>query len=110
MASVGKLASWTWHGNTYKESRPAWATIQLIQYTGPLCICLISYRFDTPKNYILCFLPKNPLFNMPSFTVFKGSKDGVVRAGTTTKPDQLVGDQVLLKVTASGLCGTGMLL
>ena len=44
---------------------------------------------------------------MPSFTVFKGSKDGSIKKSTTTKPDDLTGDQVLIKVTASGLCGTG---
>jgi threonine dehydrogenase-like Zn-dependent dehydrogenase len=44
---------------------------------------------------------------MPTFTVFKGSKDGVLREAKTTKPDELTGDFVLLKVTASGLCGTG---
>ncbi|KAF1986520.1 GroES-like protein [Aulographum hederae CBS 113979] len=42
---------------------------------------------------------------MPSFTVYKGSKDGTITAATTSKPD-LTGDQVLIKVTASGLCGT----
>jgi threonine dehydrogenase-like Zn-dependent dehydrogenase len=45
---------------------------------------------------------------MPSFTVFKGGKDGAPKKSTTEKPDQLVGDQVLVKVTASGVCGTGM--
>jgi D-arabinose 1-dehydrogenase-like Zn-dependent alcohol dehydrogenase len=45
---------------------------------------------------------------MPSFTVFKGSKDGSPKKSTTTKPDQLKGDQVFLKVTASGLCGTDL--
>ncbi|KAH7040246.1 chaperonin 10-like protein [Microdochium trichocladiopsis] len=45
---------------------------------------------------------------MPSFTVFKGSKDGVVVKGTTTKPDELTGDHVLIKVTASGVCGTDL--
>lgn len=44
---------------------------------------------------------------MPSFTVFKGSKSGAPTKSTTTKPDQLEGDQVQLKVTVSGLCGTG---
>ncbi|KAK3073775.1 hypothetical protein LTR53_004355 [Teratosphaeriaceae sp. CCFEE 6253] len=44
---------------------------------------------------------------MPSFTVFKGSKDGSIKE-TQTKKDNLTGDQVLLKVTASGLCGTDM--
>lgn len=44
---------------------------------------------------------------MPSFTVFKGSKDGSIVEATTTKPD-LTGDQVQIKVTASGLCGTDL--
>lgn len=43
---------------------------------------------------------------MPSFTVFKGAKDGIPKKSTTQKPDHLVGDQVEVKVTASGLCGT----
>jgi len=43
---------------------------------------------------------------MPSFIVFKGSKDGSIQQSETKKND-LIGDQVLLKVTASGLCGTG---
>ena len=42
---------------------------------------------------------------MPSFTVFKGSKDGSIKKSETTKPE-LKGDQVLVKITASGLCGT----
>jgi D-arabinose 1-dehydrogenase-like Zn-dependent alcohol dehydrogenase len=42
---------------------------------------------------------------MPSFTVFKGSKDGSIVKSQTTKGD-LKGDDVLVKVTASGLCGT----
>ena len=42
---------------------------------------------------------------MPSFTVFKGGKDGHIHKDQTSKPD-LKGDQVYLKVTASGLCGT----
>lgn len=45
---------------------------------------------------------------MPSFTVFKGSKDGSIVESTTSKPDQLTGDLVQLKVTASGLCGTDL--
>jgi len=47
---------------------------------------------------------------MPSFTVFKGQENGVPKKSTTTKPDQLIGDSVLVKVTASGVCGTGMCL
>lgn len=42
---------------------------------------------------------------MPSFTVYKGSKGGKIVKSETTKPD-LKDDQVLLRVTASGLCGT----
>lgn len=44
---------------------------------------------------------------MPTITVFKGQSDGVAVKGTTTKPDELAGDNVLLRVTASGVCGTG---
>lgn len=42
---------------------------------------------------------------MPSFTVYKGSKDAKIVKSQTTKPD-LENDQVLIKITASGLCGT----
>jgi len=42
---------------------------------------------------------------MPSFTVYKGSKESKIVKSQTTKPD-LENDQVLIKVTASGLCGT----
>lgn len=45
---------------------------------------------------------------MPTFTVFKGDKSGIPKKSTTTKPDQLTGDNVLLRVTASGLCGTDL--
>jgi len=41
-----------------------------------------------------------------TFTVFKGSKSGAIQKSTTTKSGELKDDQVLLKVTASGLCGT----
>lgn len=44
---------------------------------------------------------------MPSFTVFKGSKGGHVQKSQTSKPD-LQNDQVLVRVTASGLCGTDL--
>lgn len=43
---------------------------------------------------------------MPSFTVFKGSKDGSIKKSETTR--DLSGDEVLLRVTASGLCGTDL--
>jgi D-arabinose 1-dehydrogenase-like Zn-dependent alcohol dehydrogenase len=39
---------------------------------------------------------------MPSFKVYKGSPAGI-KEGTTTK-EQLVGDQVLVRVKASGVC------
>jgi D-arabinose 1-dehydrogenase-like Zn-dependent alcohol dehydrogenase len=42
---------------------------------------------------------------MPSFTVYKGSKEGKIVKGETTRGD-LQNDQVLIKVTASGVCGT----
>lgn len=42
---------------------------------------------------------------MPSFTVFKGSKEGKIVKAETKRPD-LTDDQVLVRVTASGLCGT----
>lgn len=45
---------------------------------------------------------------MPSFTVFKGQESGVPKQSTTAKPDQLTGDNVFVRVTASGVCGTGM--
>jgi D-arabinose 1-dehydrogenase-like Zn-dependent alcohol dehydrogenase len=44
---------------------------------------------------------------MPSFTVYKGSESGQVVKSTTTRPE-LKGDQVLVKITASGLCGTDL--
>jgi threonine dehydrogenase-like Zn-dependent dehydrogenase len=44
---------------------------------------------------------------MPSFTVFKGHESGAPKKETTTKPDELSGDQVFIRITASGLCGTG---
>ncbi|KAL2845517.1 chaperonin 10-like protein [Aspergillus pseudoustus] len=45
---------------------------------------------------------------MPSFTVFKGHESGNLVKSTTTKPDELTEDYVLLRVTASGLCGTDL--
>lgn len=40
-----------------------------------------------------------------SFNTFRGSKDGSIVSHTLNQPD-LTGDQVHVKVTASGLCGT----
>ncbi len=42
---------------------------------------------------------------MPTFTVYKGSKEGKIVKEETTRPD-LSDDQVLVKITATGLCGT----
>jgi D-arabinose 1-dehydrogenase-like Zn-dependent alcohol dehydrogenase len=42
---------------------------------------------------------------MPSFTVYRGSKDGSIHESTTHRPD-LTDDEVLVRVTASGVCGT----
>ncbi|KAF2502874.1 GroES-like protein [Lophium mytilinum] len=42
---------------------------------------------------------------MVSFTVFKGSKDGSIQKSTTSKA-ALTGNQVRVRVTASGVCGT----
>ncbi|KAI0426762.1 GroES-like protein [Xylaria sp. FL1042] len=45
---------------------------------------------------------------MPSFTVFKGSDSGAPKKETTTRPDELSGDQVFIRITASGVCGTDL--
>ncbi|GJC77253.1 putative formaldehyde dehydrogenase AdhA [Colletotrichum liriopes] len=42
---------------------------------------------------------------MYSMTVYKGSSDGSIKKDVIKKPE-LTGDQVLVKITASGLCGT----
>jgi hypothetical protein len=42
-----------------------------------------------------------------SYTVYKGSESGAIKKATNTKP-ALTGDQVYIRVTASGLCGTDM--
>lgn len=39
-----------------------------------------------------------------TFTVFRGSKSGSIIQSETTRPP-LAGDQVLISITASGLCG-----
>ena len=39
------------------------------------------------------------------FDVYRGSRDGTIMKSTTHQ-DPLKGDQVLLKITHSGLCGT----
>jgi threonine dehydrogenase-like Zn-dependent dehydrogenase len=41
---------------------------------------------------------------MVEFTVYKGSKDGRIVQGTTSK--EVGPDEVLVRVTHSGLCGT----
>ena len=42
-----------------------------------------------------------------AFSVFKGSENGTITPGQTTK-GPLQGDQVLVGITASGVCGTDM--
>lgn len=41
---------------------------------------------------------------MPSFTVFKGTKEGKIEEATTTR--EIGHDEVLVRITHSGLCGT----
>ncbi|KAH7026579.1 chaperonin 10-like protein [Microdochium trichocladiopsis] len=43
---------------------------------------------------------------MVTFTAYKGHKSGKIQKSTITKPDKLEGDQVLVKITASGVCYT----
>lgn len=43
---------------------------------------------------------------MTNFTVYTGAKDGHVKPNNATKPEQLTGDQVFLRITASGMCFT----
>lgn len=45
---------------------------------------------------------------MPTFTVYKGSKEGTIIESETTRPD-LSSDEVLISITASGLCGSDLL-
>jgi D-arabinose 1-dehydrogenase-like Zn-dependent alcohol dehydrogenase len=44
---------------------------------------------------------------MPSFTIYTGSPSGDIKSATVTKPE-LTGDQIYIRLTASGLCGTDM--
>jgi D-arabinose 1-dehydrogenase-like Zn-dependent alcohol dehydrogenase len=44
---------------------------------------------------------------MPTYTIFKGSRSGELVEATVTKPD-LVDDQIYIRITASGLCGTDL--
>lgn len=62
-----------------------------------LLLSLIPY----PLNHIIS--PKMTY----SYTVYKGSESGAIKKATNTKP-ALTGDQVYIRVTASGLCGTDM--
>ncbi|KAB5515313.1 chaperonin 10-like protein [Coniochaeta sp. 2T2.1] len=43
-----------------------------------------------------------------SFTVFKGSENGTPKQSTVLKPEHVLGDRVLVRITASGLCGTDL--
>ncbi|KAB5518920.1 chaperonin 10-like protein [Coniochaeta sp. 2T2.1] len=42
------------------------------------------------------------------FTVFKGSENGSPKKSTAFRPEHVVGDTVLVRITASGLCGTDL--
>lgn len=44
---------------------------------------------------------------MVQATVYKGSKANIAVKDTVELPDTLTGDKVLVKITYSGLCGTG---
>ncbi|KAH8726676.1 chaperonin 10-like protein [Phaeosphaeriaceae sp. PMI808] len=50
-------------------------------------------------------ITKSLRLNMFEYTVYKGSANGSVYKSTTTRPP-LVDDEVLLSITAAGLCGT----
>lgn len=85
-------------GNSQKDvSARGYISVQHFLRAGhiPSLTSCISFDYNT-KNTA-----------MPSFTVYKGSQDGSIKQSTTTKPDELTGDNVLVRVTASGLCGTG---
>lgn len=73
-------------------------------------ITLISpckYHFVAPQTRFKCPNDKSLTHHiMPSFKVYKGSANGI-QESQTTKPN-LTGDQVLVKITASGLCGTDL--
>ncbi|KAL4861299.1 hypothetical protein BDV12DRAFT_191177 [Aspergillus spectabilis] len=45
---------------------------------------------------------------MPTFTVYKGNDSGNPVKNSTTKPDELTDDYILLRITASGVCGTDL--
>lgn len=85
---------------------------QLFNCWAPsLAVCVNTSHFRPHRNPIAPdTLPIEPphrhiTAKMPTFTVFKGSSGGQIVQSQTTKPD-LTSDQVLIKVTASGLCGT----
>lgn len=54
-------------------------------------------------KYLNCS-PHSARVDMPTFTVYKGSESGKIVKGESTR--ELEGDNVLVKVTASGVCGT----
>lgn len=68
----------------------------------------VQYRLQGQQLYAVGLI--NEKKNMLSFSVYKGAADGTPVKSTTSKPKELVGDQVLLKVLASGVCGTGAFL
>lgn len=58
-------------------------------------------------NFIFSIIPYHSIKMTYNYTVFKGSESGAIKEATNTK-DALKGDQVYLRVTASGLCGTDL--
>lgn len=43
----------------------------------------------------------------PEFKTFHGTKEGKIVEGTR-KPQELKGNEILIKITASGICGTDL--
>ena len=67
----------------------------------------LFFEFKVPRNIsIQCRQSSQPkaLLTMVSFTVFKGSQDGSIVKSTTSR--EVRPDEVLVKVTHSGVCGT----
>ena len=71
-----------------------------------LSLFSLSSHSNTSKTFALSYFTSehNTTAKMVQFTVFKGSKEGKIVQSTTTK--ELGPNEVLIKVTHSGLCGT----
>nr|POE56292.1 alcohol dehydrogenase [Quercus suber] len=99
---------------------PAMTSVRELLHRTMVCMGQLStsYLVEGRKSHILGAASWDPNIrrfrinhykplNMPSFTVFKGSKDGSIQKSETSK-SELTGDQVLVKITASGVCGTDL--